>query len=129
MYTAQGNARSEQGKRAEQFASEYLIQTLGYRIWRRNWRCRLGELDIVCWDADCLVIVEVRSRSSERFGSFTTAVTPEKARQVLRLVPVLLLDAELKHVDFVRFDVITMAFSGSTVQDFHHERDAFDGFI
>jgi putative endonuclease len=45
----------------EDAAAEYLSGK-GYRILERNWRCRLGEIDIICADGPQLIIVEVKSR-------------------------------------------------------------------
>jgi len=71
-------------RRGEELAA-LLLRLKGYRIEARNWRCPLGEVDIVAWDRDTLVFVEVKSRTG------TTAGSPEEAvdaRKQARLVQV-----------------------------------------
>ena len=53
-------ARQRLGAGAEEAARNYLIKR-GYVILAANWRCRWGELDIVCREGNCLVFVEVKS--------------------------------------------------------------------
>jgi len=57
----------------------------GYRVLDRNWRCSLGELDLVVTDGIHLVVCEVKTRSSDRFGTGFEAITPRKQQQVRRL--------------------------------------------
>jgi putative endonuclease len=108
--------RQARGKEAEQRAVDYLCGC-GYRIVERNFRCKLGELDIVALDGDTLVFVEVRSRQSARFGTALESVSPAKQRQVARVAQVYL----TKHGPrLCRFDVI-----GITGADLTHVPDAF----
>ncbi len=53
----------------------------------RNWRCRYGELDVIAADdaARIVVFVEVKTRTSDRFGGVEQAVTPDKVRRLRRL--------------------------------------------
>jgi putative endonuclease len=51
----------------------------------RNWRCRNGEIDLVLQKDRLVVFCEVKTRSSDRFGSPLEAVTPSKVRRVRRL--------------------------------------------
>ncbi|MDD5564192.1 MAG: YraN family protein, partial [Thermoanaerobaculaceae bacterium] len=53
-----------------------LLRLKGYRIEARNWRCPLGEIDIVAWDGTTLVFVEVKTRTGTGAGSPEDAVTP-----------------------------------------------------
>lgn len=57
----------------------------GYRVLERNWRCSAGELDLVVTDGRQLVVCEVKTRSSNRFGTGFEAITAAKQRQVRRL--------------------------------------------
>ncbi len=65
------------GKKAEDFATD-LLQKNGYKILERNFRSRFGEIDIIAQDRDTLVFVEVKARTSRRFGLPEEAVTPSK---------------------------------------------------
>ncbi len=57
----------------------------GYRVLARNWRCELGELDLVLALDEHVVVCEVKTRSTTRFGHPVEAVGPEKRRR-LRLL-------------------------------------------
>ena len=65
------------GKRAELFAGK-LLERSGYKILQKNFHSRFGELDIIALDGDTLVFVEVKARTSRRFGLPEEAVTPPK---------------------------------------------------
>ena len=71
------------GARAEDLCAEFLRKS-GLRVLARNWRCRLGEIDLVAEEGATLVFAEVRYRSGERFGGAAESVTATKqARLVL----------------------------------------------
>jgi putative endonuclease len=76
--------RSAVGQYGERLA-ERRLREQGFVVLERNWRCELGELDLVCRDGDDLVVVEVKTRSSELFGSPLEAVTDRKAARLRRL--------------------------------------------
>ena len=69
--------KDDLGRAGEQLAADHL-QRLGWRILDRNWRCRLGELDIVALDNGELVVVEVKTRRSRAFGDPLEGVTDAK---------------------------------------------------
>lgn len=72
----------------------------------RNWRVRDGELDLVCARGDAVVVfVEVKTRSSERFGTAAEAVTPAKQRKIRRLAAIWLGQQDRRFGE-VRFDVV-----------------------
>ncbi|TWP35562.1 YraN family protein [Leekyejoonella antrihumi] len=98
--------RHDLGRRGEETAARYL-QSRGLVLIDRNWRCREGEIDIVALDegADTLVVVEVKTRTSTRFGTPVEAVTPVKAARLRRLASCWLRDHPLG-VARVRIDVI-----------------------
>ena len=65
------------GQEAEAQAAAFLVaQRL--TIVTRNWRCKVGELDLICRDGDTLVFVEVRQRSSGIFGGAAASITAAK---------------------------------------------------
>lgn len=57
----------------------------GWTVVDRNWRCELGEIDIVAVDGDCLVVVEVKTRRSDAFGGAIEAVTRRKLARLRKL--------------------------------------------
>jgi putative endonuclease len=73
----------------------------------RNWRCRYGELDVIAADdaARTVVFVEVKTRTSDRFGGVVQAVTPDKVRRLRRLAG-LWLAAQHDSWAGVRIDVV-----------------------
>lgn len=77
-------AKDALGRLGEQVALEYL-QRAGLRILDRNWRCAEGEIDIVAAERQVLVICEVKTRSSTRFGDPVEAVGRVKRNRLRRL--------------------------------------------
>lgn len=74
------------GAAGEQAAAHYLCQQ-NYQVLDRNWRCSAGELDLVAKDpAGNIVAVEVKTRSSLRFGTGFDAISPAKYRRLLKLL-------------------------------------------
>ncbi|HMV72024.1 MAG TPA: YraN family protein [Pseudomonadales bacterium] len=69
------------GRAAEDHALQQL-SAQGLRLVTRNFRCRLGEIDLVMRDGDTLVFVEVRARSSARFGSAVETISVAKRRRL-----------------------------------------------
>jgi putative endonuclease len=92
------------GQYGEQLA-ERRLRSAGLEVLDRNWRCPLGELDLVCRDGDDLVVVEVKTRSSELFGSPLEAVTDRKAARLRRLAARWLAEHPFAPVG-VRVDVV-----------------------
>ncbi|WP_116948242.1 YraN family protein [Jiangella endophytica] len=68
----------------EQVAVEHLQQA-GFVVLERNWRCDIGEIDIVALDGATVVVCEVKTRSGLGFGSGLDAVTPQKLARLYRL--------------------------------------------
>lgn len=97
--------RAETGRRGEEAAARFLLDQ-GFRILHRNWRCRLGELDIVAEDGGTLVFVEVRTRTSGgRFGSAAESVDLRKQRRLAAVAQVYLTMNDRHHAP-IRFDVV-----------------------
>lgn len=94
------------GARGEQLAVDHLSKS-GLVVLDRNWRCRYGELDVVASDpaSGTVVFVEVKTRTSDRFGGVAEAVSPEKVRRLRRLAG-LWLAAQHGRWSAVRIDVI-----------------------
>ncbi|MBU0554082.1 YraN family protein [Myxococcota bacterium] len=93
------------GARAEARAAK-AYQAEGYTIEARNWRCPVGELDIVAFKAGLLVIVEVRARGGDFAGGALESVTPAKQRRVARAADAYLQARRGEVVENVRFDVV-----------------------
>jgi putative endonuclease len=95
------------GYEGEQLAVRHL-KRMGYRIICRNYRCPLGEIDIVARHRGVLVFVEVKSRSSEAFGSAKMAITAAKQHKLSQVAWHYLQEHDLTDKS-ARFDVITIS--------------------
>lgn len=120
MAAVRGTSTSARGKRGEDRAASHL-RGLGYHIIERNFRCKLGELDIIARarDARTLVFVEVRTRAHGRRGSAIDTVTAPKQRRIARVASYYLC-VRRPAFDRCRFDVI-----GITGDRIEHIEDAF----
>jgi putative endonuclease len=102
--------RQKLGQNAEDLAALHL-ERRGATVLLRNYRRRLGELDLVARERDVLIIVEVRTRSSSRYGGAAASVDGCKQQRIIRAAQQLLQEypqlARLK----VRFDVAVVSFS------------------
>jgi putative endonuclease len=97
-------AKDALGRYGEDLAAQHLTD-LGLVILERNWRCPIGELDIIARDGSCLVVCEVKTRRSGQYGMPVEAVGPRKLRR-LRHAALRWLDEQQVHVPMIRFDVI-----------------------
>ncbi len=78
-------ARQQLGRRGEEMATKLLLRR-GYTILGRNLHAsRWGEIDILAQDGDFLVVVEVRTRRGDRFGSAGASIGPTKQGRLARL--------------------------------------------
>ncbi len=94
------------GDNAEQAALDYL-QSHGLQRVEQNFRCKLGELDLIMQDKQCMVFVEVRYRTSDRYGTSLATVTPAKQNK-LRKTALFYLKARKLTEAAIRFDVVGM---------------------
>ncbi len=73
---------AETGRLAEQLAAERL-QAMGYFILCRNYNARVGEVDIIARDGDCIVFVEVRARAAGAMVSPLESIDARKRRKII----------------------------------------------
>ena len=76
--------RLQVGQAGEKAAREHLVKS-GFKIVQNNYRCPLGEIDIIARDNDVTVIVEVRTKTGSAFGFPEESITANKARRLNRL--------------------------------------------
>ena len=100
--------RQRLGSAAEERAAR-LLQLAGYDILARNFRCRMGELDIVARRGTLLVIAEVRLRRSSRFGGAGASITAAKRARIVRAARFLLARQPRLATLAVRFDTLLLA--------------------
>ena len=114
--------RSERGRVGEDAALR-VYRRRGYELVARNWRCPLGELDLILRRGDRLVVCEVKTRSGAAFGGGYEAVTRSKRRTLRRLAEVFVQQASIS-IDEIRFDVASV-WVGDGVPDVEIFEDAF----
>lgn len=94
------------GAGAEDRAARFLAAH-GLRILQRNYRTRMGEIDLIACDGDTLVFVEVRLRASERFGGALGSIDARKRARIEAAARHYLM--RIKREPPCRFDVVTLA--------------------
>jgi putative endonuclease len=99
--------RAAIGRSAEDIAADFLAKN-DVRILERNFRRRLGEIDIVGRIDDVLIIAEVRTRSSDAFGGAAASVDWVKQRKIIRATEQLLQKRREFRELRVRFDVLVI---------------------
>jgi putative endonuclease len=99
--------RRQTGALAENRACAFL-ESQGFTIVTRNFLRRVGELDIVARDGDLLLVVEVRTRASDRFGGALASIGPAKQRRIAATAGLLLQAYPGLRRCRVRYDVIVV---------------------
>ena len=120
------------GKWGEDRAAEYLEQH-GWYIRHRNWQKHHHELDIVAIDADStmLLIVEVKTRATDAFGSPDEAITLEKKHHLMQAVRSYIFDFHMEHLE-VRYDTINVVGTpetGFTIEHKEGSMSVVDNFL
>ena len=102
--TTTARQKSALGAYGETLAARHLVDQ-GMVLLDRNWRCELGEIDLVLRDGRVLVVCEVKARSSSAFGSPLEGVTEQKAARLRRLAARWLAAHDLRPAE-VRIDIV-----------------------
>jgi putative endonuclease len=105
-------------------AAERWYAGRGYRLLARNWRCRLGELDLVVARGDTVVVCEVKARRGASYGGGWEAVHARKRAKLRSLAQAFLLSRDLRPRS-VRFDVASVAVGSEGSVRLHVFHDAF----
>jgi putative endonuclease len=116
----------ERGRRLWESRAAGYLEAQGLRVVARGFRCRVGELDLVCQDDRHLVIVEVRARG----GALTSAmesIGPGKRRRIVQATRYLLLRHREWHAAPIRFDVVAFDGIDGPTPEIRSIRNAFDG--
>jgi putative endonuclease len=113
----------QHGELGERAAKKHL-QRHGLKFLTANFRTRRGEIDIVCRDSDCLVFVEVKTRSSEEWGRPAAAVDRERRQRLTRAALDYLHRLKNPAVK-VRFDIVEVLLQAGQVHKVRHLPNAF----
>src|SRR5437879_10504820 len=103
---------NREGARAEDLCAE-LLRAAGLKLIERNWRCRLGEIDLIAEERGTLVFAEVRMRSPGSFGGAAESVTAAKRA---RLIAAARLYLTRRAEAPCRFDVLLVEGAGSRIE-------------
>lgn len=106
MFGKSKAAHLQKGAGAEQLALEYLQQQ-GLQLLHSNFRCKLGELDLVMRDGQTLAIIEVRYRQSEQYGGALASVTRQKQARIIAATQHYVIIHGLSQ-SAIRFDVVAI---------------------
>jgi putative endonuclease len=111
------------GRSGEEAALAYLLKRK-YKIVCRGFRFHRGEIDIIAYDKDILVFVEVKTRRSPDFGRPEESVTPLKQRQIRKLAEAYLMLNDLGDIP-CRFDILSLLSDGQQGYRIRHFPGAF----
>ena len=111
------------GQEGERIAEAYLRKK-GYSLVERNYRCSVGELDLVVLDRRVIVFVEVKTRTDERFGAPLESVGKRKQQRIIKAALFFLSQHRLHHRE-ARFDVVGITLMGREPA-VEHVRNAFE---
>jgi len=116
--------RISTGKRGEGLALSYLRRH-GYKILTKNYKTRMGEIDIIGNDNGCIVFIEVRSINSERFGLPEYTINRKKQHRIAKAALSYIKRFGLEDKD-CRFDTVCVKEVDSANPDIDLIKDAFD---
>jgi putative endonuclease len=103
-------SRYDLGKEGETVAADYLREC-GLKILDRNFRCPLGEIDLIAKDGKTIIFVEVRSRRADSFWSPEESLTAPKFRRITKAA-LWYLKRQGAADAFMRFDVVAVRWTG-----------------
>jgi putative endonuclease len=115
--------RKELGRWGEGQAREYL-QDQGFVILEENYRCKLGEIDLIALDGECLVFIEVKTRTSTAYGFPAEAVGRKKQNKYIQIASLYTRAKGLYEISF-RFDVVEVMVKNQGEPNINHIVNAF----
>ena len=107
------------GKLGEELAKKY-YQNLGYKIVDTNTRKRFGEIDIIAQNNGQTIFCEVKTRSSDRFGSAVESLTHTKKKRILRMIRYYCLKNKVSDEN-IRADFVAIQINGGTAELKHFQ--------
>ena len=112
------------GDYGENIAETYLINN-GYTLLQRNFKCKSGEIDLICLNGNILCFIEVKSRFFNLYGIPCEAVTYSKIKRIINSSNYFMYIKNLYNY-YVRFDIVEVYLNTETTQyKLNHIKDAF----
>lgn len=102
------------------------LRSLGFKVVASGFRTRAGEIDLIAWDGDCLVFVEVKSRHSD--APPEDAVGFRKQQRIIKAAHAYITRYKL-HDRTYRFDILAVNVVQGRAPEFRLLRDAFRDFV
>jgi len=99
------------GDYGESLAENYLV-SIGFVILDTKFKCKIGEIDLICKDGNYIVFVEVKSRYSSQFGTPADSVTYKKQKKIFKTAQFYIIRYMLHNNNF-RFDVVEVLLNSS----------------
>jgi putative endonuclease len=115
--------RLDLGKLGEELAFKK-IKRIGYKCLARNYRCPLGEVDLIAKDGDTLVFIEIKTRKGKSIGYAKEAVDGRKKRQLSKVALTYIKANDCWHMRS-RFDVVAINFNKNK-REIEIIKDAFE---
>lgn len=112
--------RQDIGNLGENAAAEFL-KGKGYNVLQRNFRCKTGEIDIICIKDGCTVFVEVKTRKNSLYGSAAEFVNYYKQIKIKKAAMYFIKNEDAD----MRFDVVEVYHKDGEVTEINHIEDAF----
>ena len=114
----------ELGRRGEKAAASYLRKQ-GFQILEQSYRFGRGEIDLIAYEGDTLVFIEVKTRLISSSSTPEEAVTCLKQKQIRRIAQAYLYNKHLEDIP-CRFDVMALQYAPDSGFRIRHYRDAFE---
>lgn len=112
------------GYLGESLAIKYLVNK-GYSILEKNYRIKLGEIDIICRKNNILIFVEVKSRYTNNYGYPIESVTYSKQKKIINISKFYILTNKCYNSN-IRYDIIEVLLNNSNeFYNINHIEDAF----
>jgi len=119
-----GSFRFSLGDRGEGAACEFLKEK-GYEILERNYRCKIGEIDVIGRRKERLAFIEVKTRTSGQFGTPQEAVDLKKQEKIFRLAQWYLKEKKFEGAP-IAFDVVAVLWEEGRTPEIRLIEDAFE---
>lgn len=108
------------GSKGEAWAEEFLLREKRFRILARNWRWEQDEIDLVCWDREVLVFVEVKTRAAGALVSGYYSIDRRKKKALRRVFGQYLKQLRRRPPSTFRFDVVEVSVAAGGKPDILH---------